>query len=72
MLFRMGPDRQEILSHLEGGGDFRPAVCQQSVGVSMDEPMLKLPGGRRIYFFRPQPWSRAALQKIGQEVRQWK
>jgi hypothetical protein len=34
MLFRMGPDRRNVLLRLENGEDFRPAVCRQSAGIS--------------------------------------
>src|SRR5262245_45879328 len=36
MLYRMGVDRKQVLLHLEAGGDFRPPLCRQSVGVSTD------------------------------------
>lgn len=71
MLFRMGPDRYQVLLHLEAGGDFRPAVCRHSLGISTDEPMPKFPSGRRVYIFHPQAWSPAAARHIMKEVQKW-
>ena len=71
MLFRMGPDGRQVLLHLEAGGDFRSALCQQSVGLSTDEPVGRLPVGRRIYLFRPGAWSAEALRKVMTEVKPW-
>jgi hypothetical protein len=68
MLFRMGPDGSSVLNHLENGGNFRARLCQESAGISTDEPVGGL-GPRRYYVFRPQPWSKAAFDKIRFEVR---
>lgn len=68
MLFRMGVDHHQVLLHLEAGGYFRPAVCRHSLGISTDEPMPKLPSGRRVYIFHPQAWSPAAARHIIKEV----
>ena len=72
MLFRMGPDRLPVLLHLESGGDFGEAACQQSVGISTDEPVRWLPAGRRLYVFHPRSWSHGAVQKVLQETAQWR
>ncbi|HTR81147.1 MAG TPA: hypothetical protein VMM58_05895, partial [Bacteroidota bacterium] len=37
MLFRLGPDRKEVLRQFQSGKGFTIAVCQQSVGISIDE-----------------------------------
>ena len=82
MLFRMGPDRRQVLLHLEAGGDFREPACRHSLGLSTDEPLPgstgvpptssgRLPGGRRLFIFHPRPWSQAAAQKILSEVKPW-
>ncbi len=68
MLFRMGPERREILLDLAVRGDFASATCHQSVGISTDEPLPKLPSGRRIYVFKPGPWTRASVEQVLREV----
>ena len=68
MLFRMGADRRQIITYLESGGDFRLSVCKHSVGISTDEPIPKLPSGRRLYIFNPRSWSKTAFDKIISEV----
>jgi len=65
MLFRMGPERYRPSQN------FRMPLCGSSVGVSMDEPLAKLPRGRRIYIFHPGPWSRVDYRNAVQEVRRW-
>lgn len=72
MLFRMGPDRRQVLHHLEAGGDFREAACRQSIGISTDEPLRKLPASRRLYVFHPRPWSPPAVQSVLNEAKQWR
>jgi hypothetical protein len=71
MLFRMGLDSKQVVNRLESGGDFRPEIARQSLGISTDEPLPRLPSGRRVYIFTERPWSEEAAQKIIQEVRQW-
>ncbi len=65
MLFRMGSDPYRP------GDDFRPGVCRSSVGISTDEPLTEIPGGRRVYIFHPRSWSRQDLRAAIQEVRRW-
>lgn len=60
MLFRMGPDRSQVLARLARGGDFRAELCRQSLGLSTDEPLAQLPPGRRIYLFHPRAWDEAS------------
>jgi hypothetical protein len=64
MLFRMGPGERPART-------FRPALCQSSAGVSVDEPLREPPSAARLYIFNPRPGtslpSRAALR----EVRKW-
>ena len=71
MLFRMGPDRLPVLLHLKGGGDFREAACRNSIGISTDEPVHRLPAGRRLYVFHPRPWSHRAVEQVLKEAAQW-
>ena len=67
MLFRIGPERDWISLYLEEEHDFKP-LCRKSLGISTDEPLLKLPHERRLYIFHPKSWSEEALKKIINEV----
>lgn len=71
MLFRMGLDSKQVVNRLEAGGDFRPEIARKSLGISTDEPMPRLPSGRRVYIFTERPWSADAAHRIIEEVRQW-
>lgn len=71
MLFRMGLDSKQVINRLEAGGDFRPELARQSLGISTDEPLPRLPSGRRVYIFTERPWSEEAANRIMEEVKQW-
>jgi len=64
MLFRMGPDAQDVRLALAQGVDFSLPVCRKSVGISTDETIPTLPSGRRRYVFRPEGWSQAAVRSL--------
>ncbi len=70
MLFRMGPDAEDMQLLLKAGGDFSLAVCRESVGLSADEAISNLPAGRRRYVFRPEGWSPMAVRAITGEGHQ--
>jgi len=70
MLFRMGPDRPQVLAHLARGGDFSADICRQSVGISTDESLPDLPRERRVYLFHPRAWDRETAEKAMAEVGQ--
>jgi hypothetical protein len=63
MLFRMGTDDAFVRRRLAAGEDFRPE-CRRSAGLSTDEPWPRLPAGRRLYVFHPEPWSPAAWDAL--------
>jgi len=65
MLFRMGPERYRP------GSNFRVPLCRTSVGVSMDEPVARLPRGRRVYVFHPGRWTQRDYKNALQEVHRW-
>jgi Protein of unknown function (DUF3142) len=69
MLFRMGPDRSSIVNYLRDGGDFRPAVCRKSLGLSTDEPLSNFPKGRRIYLFHTGAWTEEAVRQAVTRVK---
>lgn len=62
MLFRMGIDRNAILSRLAGEG-FQATRCESSAGISLDEHINNLPPVSRLYVFNPSGWDRAAVSK---------
>jgi hypothetical protein len=63
MLFRMGQDRNAILSRLAGEG-FQATRCESSAGISTDEHINNLPAVPRLYVFNPTGWNRDALNKV--------
>ena len=65
MLFRLGPDRYRP------GDSFRVKLCQNSIGISTDEPIIRLPRVRRIYIFHPGSWSKIDYQNALQEAKRW-
>lgn len=68
MLYRMGPDAAAIRSRLRRGRDFRPQLARASVGLSTDEELAGLAGGKRVYLFSPRRWTRAQARKAIAEV----
>ena len=67
MLFRPDPDRPADRSWSEHGENFPSPPCQESAGVSTDDPLPAL-GERRYYVFNAQPWSRDAFAKISHQI----
>lgn len=65
MLFRMGPGERPART-------FRPALCQSSAGVSVDEPLREPPTAARLYIFNPRPWTEATYRAALREVRKWR
>ena len=63
MLFRMGQDRNAILSRLNGEG-LSTTLCKSSAGISTDEHLSNLPLVPRLYVFNPTNWNRDALNKV--------
>ena len=71
MLFRLGVDERQVSAYLSQTGALRARECQQSLGISTDEPRRSLPTGRRVYLFSPQPWTQTSANKIIREVKAW-
>ncbi len=79
MLFRMGPDAANVAAFLRSSEEFRVPACQNSLGVSTDEPISQqlltkqFPGmpaswhKKRIYVFAPTPWTPSAANPILKE-----
>ena len=53
MLFDMGVDSHEVRRRLERGGDFQLEVCRKSVGLSVSEPVWRVPVEARICVLTP-------------------
>jgi hypothetical protein len=64
MLFQMGPDSRDIRRRLASGDDFSLPVCRTSIGLSLDEPLARVPPGRRRYVFSPRGWNEAATAQV--------
>ena len=62
MAFRMGADDARVRAALAGGVDFAPALCRTSIGVSLDEPLPRIPRGRRVYLFHSGSWTRKLFE----------
>jgi hypothetical protein len=81
MLFRMGTDSADVVRFLRSGNDFPVPACQNSLGLSTDEPLLGnlLSGefsstrlntqGKRIYVFAPHSWLESQASEILKELR---
>jgi len=79
MLFRMGPDAANVAAFLRSSEEFRVPACQNSLGVSTDEPISQqlltkqFPGTpaiwdkKRIYVFAPRAWTPSAANPILKE-----
>jgi hypothetical protein len=61
MLFRLGVDQHQFQRRLETGQTFESRMCQDSAGVSTDEPVTP-PTIDRLYIFNPQPWSKESFK----------
>ena len=60
MLFRLGVDQRQFQRRLERGQPFESRICQNSAGVSTDEP-VNAPAVSRLYIFSPEPWSKSSF-----------
>jgi hypothetical protein len=67
MVFRMGADQESVRTRLNAGADFRARLCQNSVGISLDEPLPHRLKGRTLYIFNPQPWTKSAVARAIEE-----
>jgi len=68
MLFRMGVDHHEIAQQLHQGRDFR-LECSSSVGLSVDEQIVRMFPDRRAYIFNPKPWSKPVFDAVVQQIK---
>jgi hypothetical protein len=68
LLYRMGPERPDILRELSAHGGFSPPLCGASLGISTDEPLAQIPRTPHLYLFNPHPWTKAAVERWAREV----
>ena len=68
MLFRMGPDRQQVLSRLETGQGFASSLCRNSYGIATDELVEHLDPTKRLYVFNPSAWTRESLASFREKI----
>lgn len=64
MLFRMGPDRNQVRNLVSAQVEFSATSCRGSYGISTDEPFESLDQSKRLYVFNPGPWTEEAVRKI--------
>ena len=79
MLFRMGPDAANVAKFLRSGDEFHVSACQNSLGISTDEPLSNallngahpnapfLKHSKRIYVFAPRAWTQTAAEAVLKE-----
>lgn len=65
MLFRMGPGERAP------AGDFEVPLCRSSIGIGTDEMPVRVPLGRRLYFFYPRAWNQQAYEAVIAEAGRW-
>ena len=68
MLFRMGPDRQQVLARLDAGQGFSSSLCRNSYGIATDEPVEHLDPTKRLYVFSPNAWTRKSLANFRDKI----
>jgi hypothetical protein len=69
MLFRMGRDEREIHARLARNEPFPEPRCRASAGISLDEPLPKIPNAARVWVFNPARWTEAEWNTALSRVR---
>ncbi len=64
MLFRMGPDRDQVKNLVSAQEEFSAAACRGSYGISTDEQIANLDRRKRLYVFNPEPWTEESVRAI--------
>ena len=63
MLFRLGVEKRRFASRLRSGEKLRAYACQDSAGVSTDEP-VRIASVKRLYIFNPTSWSPVSFEAV--------
>jgi hypothetical protein len=65
MFFRMGSDPHQTNERLH------EPLCTSSIGISTDEFYAGIPRKRRVFVFRPRPWTETGYRAVLQESAKW-
>lgn len=57
MFFRMGRDERVVHARLARGEPIPEPHCRASAGISLDEPLPRIPRVARIWVFNPERWT---------------
>ncbi len=57
MFFRMGAGERAIHARLKRGETIPEPRCRGSAGISLDEPLPRMPAAQRIWIFNPARWT---------------
>ena len=75
MMFRMGRDHGKVLVHFRNRRGYAHSICNQSLGISLDEPQVnavmkqmvaRQPAPPRVYVFSPTRWTKEAAARAVQ------
>lgn len=69
MFFRMGDDERAIHARLQRGEPIPEPRCRGSAGISLDEPLPRMPAAQRIWIFNPARWTEETWTLAQQRVR---
>ncbi|HEX2059343.1 MAG TPA: hypothetical protein VHK90_01250 [Thermoanaerobaculia bacterium] len=69
MLFRMGRDEHAVRARLARIDAFPEPRCRASAGISMDEPLPRIPHAARVWVFNPERWTEAEWNAALSRVR---
>lgn len=64
MLFRLGVERPQFLAQVAAGAGFNSKKCQNSAGISTDEPLAQFQNPGRVYVFNPSVWNEKTVNQI--------
>ena len=71
MLFRMGPSGRRLKERLAAGRELGNPKCGDALAVATDEPLVRLPTGRRVYVFNPRSWTADDFDAVRRRQGTW-
>lgn len=69
MFFRMGDDAALVRARLARGAGIPEPRCRNSAGISLDEPLPRLPAAERVWVFNPEQWTEESWKLAKQRAR---
>ena len=69
MYFRMGRDARVVRAHLARGAEIPEPRCRASAGISLDEPLPRMPAAQRVWIFNPARWTEESWNVAQSRVR---